>query len=226
MPWRLLLWAGLVGLLCACEGGEKVIPTNPPVVPVLSATPTETLSVMVATPDPRTPTPDVSLPTWTPLPSDTPRATRTAAPSSTPAPSTTPLTQLEAGLETFPDGKQVLTLSEAELTQQLVNLRMSVDLEADQLLLIVRIRNEFLEQDSLVRARLRPEASAGELRITLVEYRSEGPTVTREQVQETVTELQAELTDTIEAAYESTDLTYRNVRLLPDFLQIEAEAGR
>lgn len=214
-------WAVLVIFLAACTG-EEIIPTNAPVIPVASPTPSpEQLGVTL---DPRTPTPDVSGPTWTPQATETLRPTRTLAPTSTPAPTRTLESAPSSGLQDLGEGRLQLNLSETviNIALEAVEAKPRLDAELNSLWASFGLTNAFLEQDSTIRARLLPLVERDVLKLRLIDYEVDGPSVSRGQVESVIAAIETQLSEMAFAEF-GTPTRLTAARTLTGLIQIDAE---
>lgn len=227
LPKRLVGLALLGLVVTACGGGEEALPTNAPLIPpthTATPPPSPTFVRPPATLNPLTPTPNLRQPSWTPRPSDTPLPTRTPPPSSTPIPTTAPPERPSSGLETLRDGGLRLVVSAEEVNLALADApyEPSLTIEPDGVRVKLALPNDFLNQTTQIRAQVTTALADEGLTLTLEEFESEGPTVTRAQVRAALEAVALALNADLRRRMEK-EVTFTRFELASGFLTIEGE---
>lgn len=218
-PKRMIQWG--IPLLCfwglvACEGDGSARPTNAPIIPpTVTITPTAS-NTPVPTSFLLTPTAVLGQPSWTPRPSDTLVPSRTPAPTLTRIPPSLTPTPFSA-LQDLGNGRFMLTVLESELNAGLApdpfEPHFTIDL--DGLRLNLSIVNTLLNQTSQIRAEVYLEIRpTGAIIIVLNQYRTEGPAVTRAQVESAIESLIPDVDQAIRHYWPAGEtLHYESIRL-------------
>lgn len=218
----------LILLLAACQQEDSPLPTTAPRIPTITPTPSATPSPSY-TPFPGTipPTAERNLPSWTPSPSQTLRPSNTPFPTSTITPSATP-TQNRSSADVLTDGTIHFMWLEADINTALADAEFTttLEIEPDGLIVHINILNPFLAEISQIRAVVQPQVTEGEVQLTLRNFTSEGPTVTRQQVQEHLATVEDFLKSHLPTALntirpQAGEIRVSDLTLIPDFLVLE-----
>lgn len=207
-------------LLGACQQQDNPLPTTAPRIPTITLTLSST-NAPTFTPATIPPTAERDLPSWTPTETATTAPTNTLRPTRTITPSPSP-TAAASSAEVLPSGAIRLTIPSAELNTD----NTIFEIESDTLILSIQLLNTFLGQTSNVRANTTLSLIENQLTLELQDFSSEGPQVTRQQVQDEVNKIAGVMNTIIQAKFreaiqQETDLQILDFDLLPNFLIVD-----